>query len=176
MLMAGQSTDTDILCLKSIKNSLEDPNNYFQNWNFNNKTEVYLIDHPRAVDACEWYQHVLGAIVLSESFSTTGVPGNIAMIQHRYMRLGDGQRRTIIELQDSIRPRTEQSDRHGFTSLYSNGPNLLHDRFINGLGANQGTSLMINRHEQLFLSKIRDPFGFHWFVKTADPNLMLPPA
>ncbi|CAJ2678299.1 unnamed protein product [Trifolium pratense] len=40
--MAGQSTDTDILCLKSIKNSLEDPNNYFQNWNFNNKTEGFI--------------------------------------------------------------------------------------------------------------------------------------
>ncbi|KAK2437111.1 putative inactive leucine-rich repeat receptor protein kinase [Trifolium repens] len=42
MLMAGQSTDTDILCLKSIKNSLEDPNNYLENWNFSNKTEGFI--------------------------------------------------------------------------------------------------------------------------------------
>ncbi|GAU29486.1 hypothetical protein TSUD_65220 [Trifolium subterraneum] len=42
MLMAGQSTETDILCLKSIKNSLEDPNNYLQNWNFNNNTESFI--------------------------------------------------------------------------------------------------------------------------------------
>jgi hypothetical protein len=42
MLMAGQSTDTDIFCLKSIKNSSEDPFNYLQSWNFNNKTEGFI--------------------------------------------------------------------------------------------------------------------------------------
>jgi len=43
MLMTSQSTDTDIFCLKSIKNSLEDPNNYLtSSWNFNNKTEGFI--------------------------------------------------------------------------------------------------------------------------------------
>ncbi|AES80456.1 putative protein kinase RLK-Pelle-LRR-Xa family [Medicago truncatula] len=32
-------TETDILCLKRVKESLKDPNNYLQNWDFNNKTE-----------------------------------------------------------------------------------------------------------------------------------------
>jgi len=44
MLMTSQSTDTDIFCLKSIKNSLEDPNNFLQNWNFNNKTEGFICE------------------------------------------------------------------------------------------------------------------------------------
>jgi hypothetical protein len=44
MLMSSQSTDTDIFCLKSIKYSLENPNNYLQNWNFNNKTEGFLCE------------------------------------------------------------------------------------------------------------------------------------
>jgi len=35
-------TDTDIFCLKSIKDSLEDPHNYLQSWNFNNKTEGFI--------------------------------------------------------------------------------------------------------------------------------------
>ncbi|KAF7825906.1 putative inactive leucine-rich repeat receptor-like protein kinase [Senna tora] len=36
-------TDTDIFCLKSIKESLEDPNNYLQSsWNFNNNTEGFI--------------------------------------------------------------------------------------------------------------------------------------
>ncbi|MED6183914.1 hypothetical protein PIB30_042386 [Stylosanthes scabra] len=36
-------TDTDIFCLKSIKESLEDPYNYLQSsWNFNNKTEGFI--------------------------------------------------------------------------------------------------------------------------------------
>ncbi|XP_050900033.1 probably inactive leucine-rich repeat receptor-like protein kinase At5g48380 isoform X2 [Lathyrus oleraceus] len=42
ILMTSRSTETDILCLKSIKNSLEDPNNYLQSWNFNNKTEGFI--------------------------------------------------------------------------------------------------------------------------------------
>lgn len=36
-------TDSDIFCLKSIKDSLEDPNNYLQSsWNFNNNTEGFI--------------------------------------------------------------------------------------------------------------------------------------
>ncbi|TKY68782.1 inactive leucine-rich repeat receptor protein kinase [Spatholobus suberectus] len=35
-------TATDIFCLKSIKDSLEDPYNYLQSWNFNNKTEGFI--------------------------------------------------------------------------------------------------------------------------------------
>ena len=35
-------TPTDILCLKSVKNSLRDPNNYLTSWNFNNNTEGYI--------------------------------------------------------------------------------------------------------------------------------------
>ncbi|KAG5107895.1 hypothetical protein JHK84_044802 [Glycine max] len=36
-------TDTDIFCLKSIKESLEDPYNYLKfSWDFNNKTEGYI--------------------------------------------------------------------------------------------------------------------------------------
>jgi len=42
MIMTSKSTDTDIVCLKSIKNSLEDPNNFLQNWNFDNKTEGFI--------------------------------------------------------------------------------------------------------------------------------------
>ena len=35
-------SDTDIFCLKSIKDSLEDPHNYLQSWNFNNKKEGFI--------------------------------------------------------------------------------------------------------------------------------------
>lgn len=36
-------TETDIFCLKSIKNSIQDPNNYLtSSWNFNNKTEGFI--------------------------------------------------------------------------------------------------------------------------------------
>ncbi|GAU26176.1 hypothetical protein TSUD_353980 [Trifolium subterraneum] len=36
-------TETDILCLKNIKNSIQDPNNYLtSSWNFNNNTEGYI--------------------------------------------------------------------------------------------------------------------------------------
>ncbi|XP_028794856.1 probably inactive leucine-rich repeat receptor-like protein kinase At5g48380 [Neltuma alba] len=36
-------TDVDISCLKSIQNSLEDPNGYLKSsWNFNNKSEGYI--------------------------------------------------------------------------------------------------------------------------------------
>ncbi|KAK9282556.1 hypothetical protein L1049_005477 [Liquidambar formosana] len=36
-------TETDIYCLKTIKNSLEDPYNYLNSsWNFNNNTEGYI--------------------------------------------------------------------------------------------------------------------------------------
>lgn len=42
-LMTSQSANnTDIFCLKSIKNSLEDPNNFLQNWDFNNRTEGFI--------------------------------------------------------------------------------------------------------------------------------------
>ncbi|KAJ7961721.1 Inactive leucine-rich repeat receptor-like protein kinase [Quillaja saponaria] len=41
LLICGMSngTDTDIYCLRSIKDSLEDPYNYLNSWDFNNKTE-----------------------------------------------------------------------------------------------------------------------------------------
>ncbi|BAT96950.1 inactive leucine-rich repeat receptor-like protein [Vigna angularis] len=36
-------TDTDIFCLQSIKDALEDPNNYLKfSWDFNNKTEGFI--------------------------------------------------------------------------------------------------------------------------------------
>ncbi|XP_058745285.1 probably inactive leucine-rich repeat receptor-like protein kinase At5g48380 [Vicia villosa] len=36
-------TETDIFCLKTIKNSIQDPNNYLtSSWNFNNKTEGFI--------------------------------------------------------------------------------------------------------------------------------------
>ncbi|KAK7295232.1 hypothetical protein RJT34_18137 [Clitoria ternatea] len=35
-------TGSDIFCLKSLKNSLQDPNNNLQSWNFNNNTEGYI--------------------------------------------------------------------------------------------------------------------------------------
>ncbi|XP_061368545.1 probably inactive leucine-rich repeat receptor-like protein kinase At5g48380 isoform X2 [Gastrolobium bilobum] len=35
-------TETDIFCLKNVKNSLQDPYNYLQSWDFNNKTEGYI--------------------------------------------------------------------------------------------------------------------------------------
>lgn len=39
----SEATETDIQCLKSIKDSLEDPNDYLSfSWNFNNKTEGYI--------------------------------------------------------------------------------------------------------------------------------------
>jgi hypothetical protein len=68
---------------------------------------VYLIDHPRAREACQWYGDMMGAAVLFESSSTAGMVGNIAIIRRVYLRLGNGERRTVIEVQDSIRPRTE---------------------------------------------------------------------
>lgn len=37
------ATETDIYCLKTIKNSLQDPNNYLNfSWNFNNNTEGFI--------------------------------------------------------------------------------------------------------------------------------------
>ncbi|XP_058730961.1 probably inactive leucine-rich repeat receptor-like protein kinase At5g48380 isoform X2 [Vicia villosa] len=44
ILMTSQSFDNDILCLMSIKNSLEDPNNYLQSWDFSNTTEGFICD------------------------------------------------------------------------------------------------------------------------------------
>ncbi|CAJ1936232.1 unnamed protein product [Sphenostylis stenocarpa] len=41
-LMAGHGVESDIYCLKSIKDSLEDPFGYLSSWNFNNKTEGFL--------------------------------------------------------------------------------------------------------------------------------------
>nr|KYP64138.1 putative inactive receptor kinase At1g27190 family [Cajanus cajan] len=35
-------TDSDIFCLRSVKNALKDPYNYLQSWNFNNNTEGYI--------------------------------------------------------------------------------------------------------------------------------------
>jgi hypothetical protein len=35
-------TDSDIACLKSVHESLKDPNNYLENWNFDNKTEGFI--------------------------------------------------------------------------------------------------------------------------------------
>ncbi|XP_073222685.1 probably inactive leucine-rich repeat receptor-like protein kinase At5g48380 [Cicer arietinum] len=35
-------TESDIFCLKSVKSSLNDPYNYLQSWNFNNKTEGFI--------------------------------------------------------------------------------------------------------------------------------------
>ncbi|GAU10326.1 hypothetical protein TSUD_84710 [Trifolium subterraneum] len=41
--MISHGTESDILCLKSIKNSLEDPNNYLTySWNFSNNFEGYI--------------------------------------------------------------------------------------------------------------------------------------
>ncbi|KAF2286388.1 hypothetical protein GH714_016647 [Hevea brasiliensis] len=38
----SNATKTDIECLKSIKQSLQDPNNYLISWNFNNNTEGFI--------------------------------------------------------------------------------------------------------------------------------------
>ncbi|KAG4999443.1 hypothetical protein JHK87_020515 [Glycine soja] len=35
VLMVGHGTDTDVFCLSSIKESLEDPHDYFSSWKFN---------------------------------------------------------------------------------------------------------------------------------------------
>ncbi|KAK7374416.1 hypothetical protein VNO80_07846 [Phaseolus coccineus] len=35
-------TDSDISCLKSVKEALQDPYNYLQSWDFKNKTEGYI--------------------------------------------------------------------------------------------------------------------------------------
>ncbi|KAK8466282.1 hypothetical protein PHAVU_008G050700 [Phaseolus vulgaris] len=35
-------TDNDISCLRSVKAALQDPYNYLQSWDFNNKTEGYI--------------------------------------------------------------------------------------------------------------------------------------
>lgn len=35
-------TDSDIFCLRSVKEALKDPYNYLQSWDFNNKTEGYI--------------------------------------------------------------------------------------------------------------------------------------
>ncbi|QHO09141.1 hypothetical protein HN51_067691 [Arachis hypogaea] len=39
ILLCIHATETDIFCLKSIKDSLEDPYNFLASWDFNNKTE-----------------------------------------------------------------------------------------------------------------------------------------
>lgn len=35
-------TESDISCLKRVKETLKDPNNYLQSWNFNNRTEGFI--------------------------------------------------------------------------------------------------------------------------------------
>ncbi|KAI5428315.1 probably inactive leucine-rich repeat receptor-like protein kinase At5g48380 [Lathyrus oleraceus] len=35
-------TESDILCLKRVKETLKDPNNYLQSWNFDNRTEGFI--------------------------------------------------------------------------------------------------------------------------------------
>ena len=43
VFMAGQGTASDIFCLKSIKDSLEDPPGYLSSsWDFNNNTEGFI--------------------------------------------------------------------------------------------------------------------------------------
>ncbi|KAK7838602.1 putativeinactive leucine-rich repeat receptor-like protein kinase [Quercus suber] len=41
-LEISNGTETDIFCLRSIKESLEDPYNYFKSWDFNNNTEGFI--------------------------------------------------------------------------------------------------------------------------------------
>ncbi|TKY59392.1 inactive leucine-rich repeat receptor protein kinase [Spatholobus suberectus] len=42
VFMVGHGVDSDISCLRSIKDSLEDPFKYLSDWNFNNKTEGFI--------------------------------------------------------------------------------------------------------------------------------------
>ncbi|CAI8613319.1 unnamed protein product [Vicia faba] len=35
-------TESDILCLRRVKETLKDPNNYLESWNFNNRTEGFI--------------------------------------------------------------------------------------------------------------------------------------
>ncbi|KAJ1380057.1 Protein kinase domain [Sesbania bispinosa] len=42
ILMTSQGTESDIFCLKSLKNSLEDQFNFLASWNFNNNTEGFM--------------------------------------------------------------------------------------------------------------------------------------
>ena len=44
ILEISNGTETDIYCLRSIKESLEDPYNYFKSWNFSNNTEGFICD------------------------------------------------------------------------------------------------------------------------------------
>lgn len=44
VFMVGHGGESDIYCLKSIKDTLEDPYNYLSSWNFNNKTEGFICD------------------------------------------------------------------------------------------------------------------------------------
>ena len=44
ILEISNGTETDIYCLRSIKESLEDPYNYFKSWNFINNTEGFICD------------------------------------------------------------------------------------------------------------------------------------
>ncbi|KOM31176.1 hypothetical protein LR48_Vigan01g073100 [Vigna angularis] len=41
-LMVGNGVESDISCLISIKDSLEDPFNYLSSWNFDNRTEGFI--------------------------------------------------------------------------------------------------------------------------------------
>lgn len=41
-LMVGNAVESDIFCLKSIKDSLEDPFNHLSSWNFDNRTEGFI--------------------------------------------------------------------------------------------------------------------------------------
>ncbi|XP_021650482.2 probably inactive leucine-rich repeat receptor-like protein kinase At5g48380 isoform X2 [Hevea brasiliensis] len=41
-ITVSNATKTDIECLQSIKQSLQDPNNYLISWNFNNNTEGFI--------------------------------------------------------------------------------------------------------------------------------------
>ncbi|CAK8542564.1 unnamed protein product [Lathyrus sativus] len=40
--MMTYGTESDILCLKSVRGALKDPNNYLQSWKFDNKTEGFI--------------------------------------------------------------------------------------------------------------------------------------
>ncbi|CAK8577892.1 unnamed protein product [Lathyrus sativus] len=70
ILMTSQSTETDIYCLKSLKNSIQDPNNFFQSWNFNNETEGFICDFVGVV--C-WHPHENR--VLNLELSNMGLKG-----------------------------------------------------------------------------------------------------
>ncbi|MCI90111.1 hypothetical protein A2U01_0111402 [Trifolium medium] len=61
------------------------------------------------MDATAWLEQAFGFVFMLDliPFYIAGVSDGIVMCRGRYMRLGDGNRRVLVEIRDAIRPLME---------------------------------------------------------------------